>query len=312
MSKFTISVLYKSLYFFALIIVSYTPISHGQTIVTGHYVPLFASGLKSGILPTHPGFIYQNGTLFYHTSTFKDNNGNKVKGVDEVNIWANRNGLLWITGKKIFRADYGNAIAIPITNLAPNPVVIQGETLSTGFGIGDIAVAPVVMGWHWTNYHVQTGYTLFIPTGKFKLNATDNTGKGFWTNMFHLAGTWMPAGPRPWHASLMTRLEIHSNQKDRDLRPGSTLTLEAGLGKKITDTIDAGIIGHSWSQITDTTGSDAEGNFKYRSFGIGGEIQYIIAKKFPSKLRFGTDFAARNVSQGQFLVIEFNIPIYNL
>jgi len=285
-------------------------VSQGQTVVTGHYQPLFASGLKSGILPTRPGFIYQNATLFYHTSSFRDNNGNEVRGVDELNIWANRNGLLWMTGKNIFGADYGAALAIPISNLAPNPVVVDGETLSTGVGLGDIAVAPMVLGWHWADYHLQTGYTLFLPVGRFNLGASDNTGKGFWTHMLHLGGTWMPAGPRPWHASLMTRLELHSNQKDRDLRPGSTLTLEMGLGKKITDTIDIGLIGHMWRQITDTTGQDAVGNLKYSSFGIGGEIQYVIAKRFPAKLRLGTDFEARNVSQGPFLIVEFSFPLY--
>ena len=66
-----------------------------------------------------------------------------------------------------------------------------------------------------------------------------------------------------------------------------------------------------WRQISDTTGQDALGNLKYSSYGIGREIQYVIAKKIPAKLRLGNYFEARNVSQGPFLIIEFNFPLYN-
>lgn len=286
-----------------------SPMASAQTVATGHYVPLAASGLKSGILPTRPGLIYQNSTLFYHTSSFRDDDGNEIGGADEVNVWANRNGLLWMTGLKVLGADYGAALAVPIANLAPNPVVVEGETLSTGIGIGDISLGPLRLGWHWPDLHVQSGYSIFVPTGRFKLNASDNTGKGFWTHMLHTGVTWMPKGERPWHVSLMTRYEMHSNQKDRDLVPGHTLTLDMGLGKKITDTMDLGLVGYFYRQMTATTGSDAINPLKYRSYGIGAEIQYVIAKKFPAKVRLGHDFEARNLSQGLFAILEFNFPL---
>jgi hypothetical protein len=149
-----------------------------QTVVTGHYQPLFASGLKSGILPTRPGLIYQNSTLFYHTTSFRDDNGNEVGGVDELNIWANRNTLLWVSGQKILGADYAAAVAVPVANLAPNPVVVGGQTLETGVGFTDIAALPVLLGWHWTDFHVQSGYTVFLPVGKFTWGPATTRAKG--------------------------------------------------------------------------------------------------------------------------------------
>lgn len=278
----------------------------GQTVVTGHYQPMVVSGLKSGILPTRPGLIYQNGTFFYYTDSFKDNSGNEIGGGEEVNLWANRNSLIWISGQKLFGADYGAAVAVPIANLAPRPVIVAGETLDTGFGVGDIIVSPVVLGWHWTDFHLQGGYYAFLPTGKFDLGATDNVGKGFWTHMFALGGTWMPAEDLPWHVSLMTRYEIHSNQEDRDVTPGDTLTLEAGIGKSVSETVDVGVIGHLYRQITGTKGRDAVDPLKYRSYGVGLEVGCLLGGSVPTKTRLGFDFGARNLSEGRWAVLEFN------
>ena len=279
-----------------------------QTVVTGHYQPIFGSGLKSGILPTRVGPIVQNATLFYHTTDFRDNDGNKVPGTNQLNIWANRFGLIWIPGLKVGKADYATAIAVPISNLAPNPIVIDGRAGEAGLGVGDLIGSPVTLGWHWTHVHLQAGYTLFLPTGRFELGGTNNTGKGFLTNMLHIGVTWMPKVRRPWHASLMTRYEIHGNQMGRDLRPGDTLTLELGIGKRVTDWVDVGVIGHAWHQVTRTTGSAAVDPLKYRSYGVGAEVQYVIVGRFPAKFRAGFDFKARNVSQGPWAVVEFNFP----
>lgn len=279
-----------------------------QTVVTGHNQPMFAAGLKSGVLPTRVGPIFRNSTIFYHSADFRDNEGNIVPGENELNIWANRFALIWLPGIKIARADYATALAVSIANLAPIPAVVQGQTQETGFGFGDLIWSPATLGWHWTNVHMQFAYTLFMPTGRFELGAPDNTGKGFFTNMLHLAVTWMPKVARPWHASLMTRYEIHTNQRGRDLRPGDTLTLELGVGKKVAETVDVGVIAHLWRQVTKTTGRDAMDPLKYRSYGLGAEVVYVIAKRFPAKARVGGDFGARNVSQGPWVIVEFNFP----
>jgi hypothetical protein len=186
---------------------------------------------------------------------------------------------LVLTNVRIYTVNEARPWAQAVANLAPHPVVVAGATYDTGFGIGDIAVSPAILGWHWRDFHVQGGYYAFLPTGKFNLGASDNVGKGFWTHMFALGWTWMPAEDRPWHASLMTRYEVHSNQKDRDVTPGDTLTLELGLGKKVSDTIEAGVVGHIYRQVTGTTDCDAVNPLKYRSNGIGAEIQYLIANR---------------------------------
>ena len=283
--------------------------ARAQTVLTGHYQPLFASGLNSGILPTRTGPIYQNSTLFYNSTTLRDRNGGDVTSFDEINIWANRNTLLWITKAKVLGADYAAGIALPFANLAPNAVVVDNEELTTDPGLTDVPLVPIALGWHWTDWHLKAGYTLFLPVGRFELGGSNNTGKGFWTHMFDVAFTWRLPVERPWSVSLMTRYEIHSNQDGRDVRPGDTLTLEWGVGKQVGKRTTVGVVGHQWRQVTDTTGADATDPQRFRSNGLGLEVGYPLSKRFFAKARVGHDFGARNVSEGPFVILEFNFPL---
>ncbi len=280
-----------------------------QEVVTGHYQPLFGSGLKSGVMTTREGFVYQNGSMFYHTSDFRDADGNKTGGQKEINVWGMRNALVWLPGWQLFSADYATALIVPLANLDPNPVFIEGQPREAGVGIGDLAFAPLMLGWHGTAWHAQFGYIFFAPTGRFELGASDNVGKGFRTHMPYLGVTWMPPGDRPWHVSLMTRYEIHSRQDGRDLTPGDALTLEFGVGRKISETVELGLVAHRYRQVSDATGSDAGNAGRYGSYGIGAEVQFPLLGRFPSKARLGRDFDARNLSQGPWLMLEFNFPL---
>lgn len=275
-------------------------------VVTGHYQPLFGAGLKSGVMTTREGFIYQNGSLFYNTRDFRDGDGNQIGQNTELNVWAMRNALVWIPGVKLAGADYGTAIIVPLSNLDPNPIFVDGQPRDAGIGIGDIAISPIMLGWHWTQMHAQLGYLLFTPSGRFSEGAADNTGKGFWTHMPYFGLTWMPPGDHSWHVSLMTRYEMHSRQEGLDLRPGDTLTLEFGVGKKVTDSLELGVIAHRYMQVTGASGADVTSDQRYSSFGAGIEAGYPIAGKVPTKLRVGTDFGAKNISQGLWVMLEFN------
>lgn len=279
-----------------------------QTLVTGHYQALVAGGLKSGVLLPRPGVVVQNGWWFYNARTFTDNDGDVIPTDAELNIIATRVVGLWQTGVKILGADYAAALALPFANLAPNPVFVLGQPLKTGgLGVGDIAFNPLRLGWHWTAFHAQFDYTLFLPVGRFEQGASDNVGKGFWTHMLTAAGTWMPPADNPWHVSLQTRYEMHSTVRDSDLRPGTTLTLEFGAGKRLSPKVDLGLVAFYWGQITDASGEDATPPLlKYRIAGIGAELQWRISRLFLLKFRPAFDVASVNASEGPAFLVEFS------
>lgn len=275
-------------------------------VLTGHYVPGFVGGLNSGILPTRPGFILSNGTFFYHANKFVDNTGTEVPGNNELNIIANRLGVLWISPFKVIGAQYAPALALPLANFAPNPIILEDQRVEGRIGIGDIALQPFAFGWHWGKFHLLFGDTLFFPTGRFKVGALDNTGKGFYTNMFNLGWAYRWGDKLPFTWSMILRYEIHTRQRETDLVPGQTLTIEYGLGKQLHQRLTLGAVGFYWQQVTDISGPNAENVGKYRTLGLGLETQVQVTKRSLVKLKALFDFAPRNASEGIGGVMEWN------
>jgi hypothetical protein len=144
--------------------------------------------------------------------------------------------------------------------------------------------------------------------GCHERGAFDNTGKGFWSHTLKLGGTDMSHENRPWNVSLTTRYEIHSKQGGRDPTPWQTLTLELGLGRKVSERDRLGVVGHHWRQTTDVSGAAATDIGRYRLPGLAAEIQFPLWRSISGKTRVGSDFGARFVSQGPFAILELNSP----
>ena len=152
--------------------------SFSQTLITGHYQPGFSGGLKSGILPQGEATILLNDWLTYFSNKFVDDSPSTQSDLNgELNIIATRFALVRMTGETIFGANYGFNVSLPMSNLAPNPVLIEGVTLTKAEGIGDIAISPIILAWKKDNgIHIMSSYTAFLPTGRFTNGASNNIG----------------------------------------------------------------------------------------------------------------------------------------
>jgi hypothetical protein len=203
--------------------------AHAQAVITVHYVPLMAGGLNSGILAP-PGFYLENTVYYYHATTFRDQNGDRLPFNVELNVIANRTSALWVSSWTLLRASYGAGTAFPVSNFASNPIAIEGESADGSLGLGGAAVQPLIFGWHLGQWHYLASFTLFTPTGRFKHGGTNNTGKGFWTNMFSAGATWVSGESAPRSISAIGRYEIPTKQEGADIYPGQTATIEWGLG----------------------------------------------------------------------------------
>jgi len=279
-----------------------------QTVVTGHYVPSYSGGLKTALMPP-PGWTLLNGTLVFAATDLRDADGKLVKGVDEFNIIANRTGLIWATERPVVAgARFAAGVVVPFANFAPNVVIIEGQPVEGSLGLGDIALQPVSLGWTKSNVHLQAAYIVFTRTGRFTPGASDNIGKGFWTHMLNAGATWVQPGALPWSVSAFARYELHTKQEGRDLRPGDTFTLEWGVGRRINERFELGVIGFHYAQVTDASGADASDVVRYRITGVGGEAQIRIPPAL-IKARGVFDVAARNAMQGFGFVFEVVVPL---
>jgi len=247
------------------------PVSAGEL---GHYVPGVAL-IRDYFVPP-PGFYYEQYNVFYTSDTFRDRNGDKVDSIQvggqtvevdvDVDVYVIAPNFIYVTDFKVLGASYGFFVAPTFGNTS---VAAELETETefgldaeeSQFGLGDLYVRPIWLGWHFGQAEFAASYGFFAPIGKYDADDVDNIGLGMWTHEFQLAGAYYFDEEQGTALTLAGTYEIHHKKRDVDIRPGSHLTLEYGLSQyiPITETwlAEVGLTGYSQWQVTDDSGSDA-------------------------------------------------------
>ena len=131
-----------------------------------------------------------------------------------------------VTTKKLLGGFYGFQVLFPVG--ANNR--IQGTEIDAdpGAGLTDSIVSPLSLGWHFTRADAIAGYTVFVPTGRYRAGARDNTGLGMWGHELAVgtqvaASSWFRAihairrKPEPgFVVNLRTELEVDLHRWSED------------------------------------------------------------------------------------------------
>lgn len=275
--------------------IGFTNISYCQ-LLTGHYTPGLY-GLRSAFA-FPKGFSYLNVTHMYYAAEMKDNHGNISTLAKPINVIANINGVAWGTRIEAIGADYTAALAIPLTNLAPNPETLELDPERVG--IGDSYLIPALLSWNLDRIVVSFRYGVFLPVGSFSGSSKSNRGKGFWTHTLSPAVTLFIDKLKNWHASVNATYEIHSKQRDSDISPGQNLVVEWGAGKTFDAAFNMGIIGYNIVQTTKQTmpGSGKQDLNPYRLNGLGMEFGYRTKNRWAFATRWYLEYLAVNRPEG--------------
>ena len=285
-----------------LLACSFCGLALAQTPIPGNYAPNAASGIKSGILAPGGTRILENGTLFYNTDKFVDSGGNELN-IPTTNGLGNRTIIGYVTKRKFLGANYNPAIIVVFANQLIRPVPGSRKD----FQLGDSVIQPLALGWHKGEWHTTASYALFVPIGRFNAGASNNTGKGLYSNLFTVGTTWLQDDSLPWAVNATVRYETFGKQDDTDIRPGDVMTVEFGLGKELTEGFDLGLLAFASFQTSQEKGS-APGTDagKYEFYGIGPEINWRPKSLpgFQAAVRVGFEFDSRNSSQGTGAILS--------
>jgi hypothetical protein len=96
--------------------------------------------------------------------------------------------------------------------------------VDTGFAFTDMIVTPVTLGWHLKNADVTAAYNIYVPTGRFSANGTDNTGLGMVGIEFSLGTTVCLDKKKMWTAASNFALEFHTDKSGTDINVGDMAT----------------------------------------------------------------------------------------
>lgn len=264
----------------------------------GHYPP-GVEGLKGPSLPP-PGIYLRDYNLLYMADNFPGSGLNDF----EATVYVNAPRLIYMTDFKILGANYGMDIIVPFGYAE---VKGAGGLLNDRyFGLYDIQVEPLLLGWHFDRLDIGAGYSFWAPSGQKPDprpplppgNAAD-LGKGFWSHMLTLGMTWHVDAEKTWAVSALNRYEFH-HENDQDITVGDSYTVEFGVNKTLAKVWDVGMTGYFQGQVTETTGASGRASV----IGLGPEVSVAFPKIMTFlSLRWVHEVAAHLRPEGDTLTL---------
>jgi hypothetical protein len=269
-----------------------------QAQPTAHYVP-GVEGIKGASLPP-PGIYLRDYNVGYYADRVNDAHGDKIGGLDtKAFVYANVPRLIWITEYQVLGGFLGVDALLPLkyTDLdikaGPHSVIDEST-----FGIGDV-FAELTWSKHIQQFDFSAAYGIWAPSGNSSTAPiTTRAGLGYWTHMFTAGATWYPDSGKKWAVSALNRYEINMEKDDANFTPGQAYTLEWGISRTITPTIDLGVAGYYQQQVTTDSHGHDNGE-RDRVAGAGPEISVFYPHcTLGWSLRYAYEFMAESRLQG--------------
>lgn len=165
---------------------------------------------------------------FYNASTFKNSSGDKLSQSPNINMFFTAIGGSLVSNFKVLGGNWGASLLLPFaSNKIDGSLVYSKSSLA----FSDIYVQPIQLGWHVKQADFTAGYALYIPTGKYSVGGSDNSGLGMWVNEFS-GGTTVYFDPhKSISFSTLLSYSLNGKKKNSDIQPGDQLEIEGGLGK---------------------------------------------------------------------------------
>ena len=269
----------------------------------GHRI-LGSVGLDAGSQPDEG--VYAGDRFFYFSSDqLRDRRGDPVpvQGL-EVGAYANVVGIagtLRPEGGPYLSA----AFAAPVAWLSTSADVPPTDIAR--FGLGDIFVQPLMVGWRFAHLDTVASYSFYAPTGQINRKGF---GQPQWTQQFSMGGTFFFDDERALRFSALASYNLYHRKLGLDVTRGDSIQIQGGLGGKLFQVLDLGVVGYALWQVRDDSGSDlpvALRGAREQVFGVGPEIGITIpALRAKLTARYAWDLGAQARLEGQVLVVSLS------
>jgi len=160
------------------------------------------------------------------------------------------------------------------------------------FGLGDFYVQPLWLSWEKEKFTTAFSYGLWLPTGKYEANSSENVGLGYVSHNLRVASRYKITSNYTVTGTIT--LEANGNQKDIDFKEASHFTFDYGASYYFAKGHELGVMGFGTWQIGNDKGEKAVLS-KDHVFGVGMYGSYwFVPGKFGMLLRANQNFGVRN------------------
>lgn len=205
---------------------------------TGHYQPGTFSFL-AGVIPSDAGFYFTNFQNFYEGSVGA-NIALPIAGRLRLGIksfaFIDALAPMNIYKSKILGAQAGSVAIIPFVYLDNNTGAAAGSTLRVqsqqNFNLGDMYIAPLMLGWTKDDIHVALYPGVFAPTGEWRSGQLSPTGKNYWT--FEAAVGFTYLNPKSgWEFSTFQAIDFNTTNEATDYKSGDDFHIDWVVAKHL-------------------------------------------------------------------------------
>jgi hypothetical protein len=235
-------------------------------------VPQFRGdfGMNSGTLPPPGGYV----GFFYNNYRAAQVNGANAVAFPDLKPTINSavGTASYTFPQSVLGGHWAATMTVPWTNVALETVNLD---LPGSWGLGDVYVQPMKLGWRYPVADFVAGLGVFMPTGRFTAGADDNTGHGMWSYEASGGVTLFSGESRTGSASVLASYQVQSKVRDTDGRAGQLLTLEGGVGYSIPRTVGRiGLVYYAQWKTTMDEGFAVPPAFdaRARMYGLGPEV----------------------------------------
>jgi hypothetical protein len=189
--------------------------------------PNGAENFMAGALPP-PGHYFIN-YLGYYSGKYRDNNGDEIPGL-EVSATFNALRYLYVSPHQLLGGHWGMHAIVPFAYQkldTPIPGIGNGSV----FGLGDITLNPLIIGWHFPpDWHLVFGLDINLPTGKYdQYNPTESLSANYYSFEPALAFTYLNSSGFEVSAKLMYNFKTKND--DTDYQSGDEFHMDYLIGQ---------------------------------------------------------------------------------
>jgi hypothetical protein len=268
-------------------------------------------GLRAGAQP-ETGIYVIGRFVSYTADEAFDRNGHRLPGEFDLDVTAG--GIGFSGAYRIAPiATYVNAsFGAPLVRVTGGSDRAEGSI--DRFGLADIYMQPLKLGWRLSHLDLVTGYAFYIPTGRFSPGRRGGVSRAQWSHEFSLGGTVYFDSDRTWQLSALASYELNQQKIGIDITRGDTIQIQGGVGKTLYQIVDVGLVGYGLWQVRDDRGSQLPpvlAGARDRVYGVGAELDVAMPTiRGRATLRYTHDLSSQARPEGQLLLFGLSFAAW--
>lgn len=284
--------------------------SHAQDL--GHKLPGLI-GLDAGRAP-EPGFYLVDRLVSYHSDEIRDRRGDvvPVQGL-RLGVIANAFGAAWATELPWLGTRASFTIGAPLVNFHVSSD--RPEASVERFGLGDVYVQPLKLGWRRERFDAVTSYGLYVPTGQSAAAGGEGVSNGQFTHEFAGGGAYYFDAGRRWFATALASYQLNMPKRGVDITRGDIVQVQGGMGvSMLNGRLEGGIVGYGLWQVCDDRGADVPPvlrGARDEAYGIGPELVLSLSP-LPARvrLRYERDLVVKSRPKGEIFLLGVELAAW--